>query len=321
MPAQCRVHGMIKLLFYSARRRQVRQIDLNARRTLAFGALAGLVVVSGLFAGGLKAGLMISDARPDAAAIAWKGALEQQTRELEALRALTHENLDALALRVGQMNAHVIRLDALGQRLTSMAELDDGEFDFSRAPGLGGPVDLLASDNGESNELGDVLRMMEELDGQLADRRTQLAVLEGLMLNRNLRARVQPEGRPVASGWLSSRFGRRTDPFTGKPAVHRGVDFAGRPGTEVLSAGDGVVIFAGSRYGYGRMVEINHGNGYVTRYAHNKDNLVEVGDTVRKGQAIATMGATGRATAPHLHFEVLREGRQVDPLPYIQARR
>ena len=312
---------MIKLLFYSARRRPVRQLDLHARRTLVFGLFAGLVVCSGLFAGGIKAGLMISDARPDAAAIAWKNGLQRQTRELEALRELTHENLDALALRVGQMNAHVIRLDALGQRLISMAELDDGEFDFSRAPGLGGPEDLLTSTNGESNELADVLRMMEELDGQLADRRTQLSVLEGLMLNRNLRARVQPEGRPVASGWLSSRFGRRTDPFTGKPAVHRGVDFAGRPGTEVLSAGDGVVIFAGSRYGYGRMVEINHGNGYVTRYAHNKDNLVQIGDTVRKGQTIATMGATGRATAPHLHFEVLRDGRQVDPLPYIQARR
>ncbi|MCC5868401.1 MAG: M23 family metallopeptidase [Gammaproteobacteria bacterium] len=264
---------------------------------------------------------MISDARPDAQALAWQAGLERQTHELEALRALTQENLDALALRVGQMNAHVIRLDALGQRLTAMAELDDGEFDFSRTPGLGGPEDLLMSANGQSNELGDVLRMMEELDVQLADRRTQLAILEDLMLNRNLRARVQPEGRPVASGWLSSRFGRRTDPFTGKPAVHRGVDFAGRPGTKILSAGDGVVIFAGSRYGYGRMVEINHGNGYVTRYAHNTDNLVQVGDTVRKGQAIATMGSTGRATAPHLHFEVLRDGRQVDPLPYIQARR
>lgn len=312
---------MIKLLFYSARRRQVRQIDLHARRTFIFSLLAGLVVVSGLFAAGIQAGLMISDARPDAQALAWKAGLEHQTRELEALRALTQENLDALALRVGQMNAHVIRLDALGQRLTAMAELDDGEFDFSRTPGMGGPEDLLLSANGQGNELGDVLRMMEDLDAQLTDRRTQLAVLEDLMLNRNLRARVQPEGRPVASGWLSSRFGRRTDPFTGKPAVHRGVDFAGRPGTEVLSAGDGVVIFAGSRYGYGRMVEINHGNGYVTRYAHNKDNLVQVGDTVRKGQTIATMGSTGRATAPHLHFEVLRDGRQVDPLPYIQARR
>lgn len=312
---------MIKLLFYSARRRQVRQIDLHPRRSLVFGLLGGLVVVASLFAGGIKAGMMISDARPDAAAIAWKNGLQQQTRELETLRELTRENLDALALRVAQMNAHVIRLDALGQRLTAMAELDDGEFDFSRGPGLGGPVDIPGTANGESNELAEVLRMMEELDGQLADRRTQLAVLEDLMLNRNLRARVQPEGRPVASGWLSSRFGRRTDPFTGKPALHRGVDFAGRPGTEVMSAGDGVVIFAGSRYGYGRMVEINHGNGYVTRYAHNNDNLVQVGDTVRKGQTIATMGATGRATAPHLHFEVLRDGRQVDPLPYIQARR
>jgi len=310
---------MIRLLLFS-RRRQLRQIDLHGRRAAAIAMAVGVLAVGGLFLGGVKAGMLIGEARPDAQAQAWQAALQQQSDELATLRRSALEGIDALAMRIGQMNAHVIRLDALGQRLTSMAELDDGEFDFSRPPGLGGPEELLSAEYA-SNEVADVLRMMDELELQLRDRQTQLAVLEDLMLDRNLRARVQPQGRPVASGWLSSRFGRRTDPFTGKPAMHRGVDFAGRPGTEIFSAGDGVVIFAGSRYGYGRMVEVNHGNGYVTRYAHNSENLVEVGDTVRKGQVIATMGSSGRATAPHLHFEVLRDGRQVDPLPYIQARR
>lgn len=311
---------MIKLLVFSRRHRKVRQYDLRGPKAVLLGTATALVAVGGLFFGGLSAGVHLAESRPDAGSRLWHASLEAQASELAELRRLTSENLDALTHRVGQMNAHVIRLDALGQRLTAMAELDDGEFDFSRSPGLGGPEDLLFGESA-SNELADVLRMMDELDLQLRDRQTQLGVLENLMLDRSLRARVQPEGRPVAAGWISSRFGRRTDPFTGRPAVHRGVDFSGRPGTQILSAGDGVVIFAGSRYGYGRMVEVNHGNGYVTRYAHNKENLVQVGDTVRKGQPIATMGSTGRATGTHLHFEVLLNGRQVDPMPYIQARR
>lgn len=287
---------------------------------MVLGALGGLMLLGGLFYGGLSAGVYFAESRPGSAQSFWYAQLEQQTHELQALREHTHEHLDALAHRLGQMNAHVIRLDALGQRLTGMADLEDGEFDFTRGPGLGGPEDWLGGESGR-NELADVLRMIDELEAQLQDRQAQLSVLEDLLLDRNLRARVQPEGRPVASGWVSSNFGRRTDPFTGRPAMHRGIDFAGRPGTEIFSAGDGVVIFAGSRYGFGRMIEINHGNGYVTRYAHNKENLVDVGDTVRKGELIGLMGSTGRATGTHLHFEVLLNGRQVDPLPYIQGRR
>lgn len=311
---------MIRLLVFSRRDRRLHQYDLGGRRTVVFGALGGLMLLAGLFYAGLTAGVHIAETRPGSAQSVWQAQLEQQAHELQALREHTHEHLDALAHRLGQMNAHVIRLDALGQRLTGMADLEDGEFDFTRGPGLGGPEDWLTGESGR-NELADVLRMIDELEAQLQDRQTQLSVLEDLLLDRNLRARVQPEGRPVASGWISSRFGRRTDPFTGRPAMHRGIDFAGRPGTEIVSAGDGVVIFAGSRYGFGRMIEINHGNGYVTRYAHNKENLVDVGDTVRKGEVIGLMGSTGRATGTHLHFEVLLNGRQVDPLPYIQARR
>jgi len=132
-----------------------------------------------------------------------------------------------------------------------------------------------------------------------------------------LRDEVHPEGRPVHSGYISSMFGNRTDPFTGRAAFHKGVDFAGREGSEVVAVASGVVIWSGDRYGYGQMVEINHGNGYVTRYAHNSDNLVAVGDTVKRGEVIAVMGSTGRATGPNLHFEVLHNGRVVNPLSYV----
>jgi murein DD-endopeptidase MepM/ murein hydrolase activator NlpD len=137
-------------------------------------------------------------------------------------------------------------------------------------------------------------------------------------LNRKLRDEVRPEGRPVTAGYVSSHFGSRTDPFTGRRAFHKGVDFAGREGAEVVAVASGVVIWSGERYGYGQLVEVNHGNGYVTRYAHNVDNLVAVGDTVRRGQVIARMGGTGRATGPNLHFEVLLNDKPVDPLTYVQ---
>jgi murein DD-endopeptidase MepM/ murein hydrolase activator NlpD len=144
-----------------------------------------------------------------------------------------------------------------------------------------------------------------------------LTVLDSLLMDRSRRERVMPSGRPVGSGWLSSKFGKRTDPFTGKQEHHDGVDFAGKEGSDVVAVGDGVVSWAGKRSGYGNMVEITHGDGYVTRYGHNKEPLVEVGETVKKGQLIASMGSTGRSTGPHVHFEVLLNGKTVNPGKYI----
>ena len=241
--------------------------------------------------------------------------LSQQQSIVDTTRRALQQNLDALALRLGQMNAHVVRLDALGTRLTQMAGLKDGEFDFTTAPSLGGPEEPLADT--EFTKITGVVGALDVLDEQLADRNRQLTVLEDLLLNSKLRDEVHPEGRPVTQGYISSRFGSRTDPFTGRRAFHKGVDFAGREGAEVVAVASGVVIWSGQRYGYGELVEINHGNGYVTRYAHNVDNLVAVGDTVRRGQVIARMGDTGRATGPNLHFEVLLNDAPVDPLTYI----
>jgi murein DD-endopeptidase MepM/ murein hydrolase activator NlpD len=199
-----------------------------------------------------------------------------------------------------------------------MAEIEDGEFDFDSAPALGGPEEPVAS--GSNVAIPDVVEAMASLDSQLNNREAQLWVLESVLMNENLQERVYPQGRPVSSGWISSYFGKRTDPFTGKPANHTGVDFAGKMGQEIAAVADGVVTWSGDRYGYGVMIEINHGNGYSTRYAHNSENLVNVGDEVKKGQSVALMGETGRATGPNLHFEVLKNGHRVNPVNFIRDR-
>lgn len=244
--------------------------------------------------------------------------LKLQQEDIQAIRNEKEDTLDALALRIAQMNARVIRLDALGRRLTDMAEIEDGEFDFDSAPAQGGPEEPVAT--GSNVAIPDVVEAMSTLDGELNDHEAQLWVLESVLMNENLQDRVYPQGRPVTSGWISSYFGKRTDPFTGKPANHTGIDFAGKMGQEITAVADGVVTWSGDRYGYGVLVEINHGNGYHTRYAHNSENLVQVGDEVKKGQAVALMGETGRATGPNLHFEVLRNGSRVNPVNFIRDR-
>jgi murein DD-endopeptidase MepM/ murein hydrolase activator NlpD len=247
----------------------------------------------------------------------WSADLVKQQTQIEAVRRSLQEKVNALAMRVGQMNANVIRLDALGKRLTRMANLDDGEFDFGNPPSLGGAE---AAD-GQPAQIPNLTAMVDDLQNQLSSREQQLGVLENLILSRELNKQVYPEGRPVQAGWISSYFGRRADPFTGYSVVHKGLDFAGPEGTKVSSVAAGLVTFAGERSGFGQMVEINHGNGLATRYCHNEKLLVKQGDMVRKGQEVSLMGSTGHSTGPHLHFEVLRNGAQVDPLRFIGEER
>jgi murein DD-endopeptidase MepM/ murein hydrolase activator NlpD len=243
--------------------------------------------------------------------------LHDARQNIATIRQGNEDTLDAMAIRIAQMNARMIRLDALGRRLTEMADLEDGEFNFSTPPALGGPEEPVTT--GSNIAVPEVVEAMQNLDTQLDDREAQLGVLESVIANQILKDRVYPQGRPVNSGWISSYFGKRTDPFTGKPANHTGIDFAGKEGADVQAVADGVVTWASKRYGYGLMVEINHGNGYATRYAHNSENLVAVGEEVKKGQTVARMGDTGRATGPNLHFEVLQNGRRVNPVNFIRA--
>ena len=307
----------MQLIILSKERGHLGQVRLDSARAWLGVSSVALLICAAVFYGGFKAAAVFGISNPQAQVEGWRAELAQQQSLVDTTRRALQQNLDALALRLGQMNAHVVRLDALGARLTQMAGLKDGEFDFTTAPSLGGPEEPLADT--EFTKISGVIGALDVLDEQLADRKQQLTVLEDLLLNSKLRGEVRPEGRPVTQGYISSVFGSRTDPFTGRRAFHKGVDFAGREGAEVVAVASGVVIWSGQRYGYGELVEINHGNGYVTRYAHNADNLVAVGDTVRRGQVIARMGDTGRATGPNLHFEVLLNDKPVDPVTYIKA--
>lgn len=292
-----------------------RRINLRQPATLVMAAIVVMSLFGSLTYGGYRLAEARLSERPSKEVSALRSEVEQQQQQLQQLRDSTHENLNAFSVRLGQLNAHVIRLDALGDRLTRMASLDEGEFNFDSQPAIGGP-DVGAAIEGET--LPELLGSMNEMQQRLEDREQQLAVLENLMMNRNLQGQVMPAGRPIKKGWLSSYFGVRTDPFTGKRARHYGLDFAGSEGSEVVAVAAGVVTYSGSRYGYGNMVEINHGNGFVTRYAHNKEILVQAGDVVKKGQTISLMGSSGRSTGPHVHFEVLQNGRVVNPLQYIR---
>ena len=244
--------------------------------------------------------------------------LDRQAEELAELRGDAQRTLQAMTLSLAEIQARMTRLDALGEHLTAMADLQDGEFDFSQPPALGGPIGTEFTGDFDSFDLSTALA---RLDRQLSDREQQLAVLESLLSNRNLDEQAWISGRPVEKGWISSPYGMRTDPFTGKPAMHDGVDVAGKEGANVIAVAGGVVTYTGERSGYGHMVEISHGDGFVTRYAHNKQNLVEPGDVVRKGEPVALMGTTGRATGAHVHFEVYKHGRPVDPSSYIRRTR
>lgn len=206
------------------------------------------------------------------------------------------------------------RLDALGQHLTTMADLEEGEFDFSQPPALGGPLSSAFSGDFSSLEFDSELGRFES---RLDNREQQLEMLESLLTNSKWQEQASLSGSPVKSGYISSRYGWRTDPITGKRSMHTGLDFAGKAGSEVVTVASGVVTWTGKDGAYGNIVEVSHGDDYVTRYAHNKEILVKTGDVVRKGDTIALMGASGRATGNHVHYEVYKNGRSVDPSSYV----
>ncbi|NNJ97123.1 MAG: M23 family metallopeptidase [Gammaproteobacteria bacterium] len=244
--------------------------------------------------------------------------LEQKIAVEKVLIAETRMNaqsdLDALAAHIGQMQANVTRLNALGQRLVTIAKLDSDEFDFESKPAYGGPSEP------ENTASIDINTVLSDLNEQLLSRQQQLSLLEDVIMRSELMREARPTGRPISKGWISSYYGKRTDPFSGKLEMHKGMDFAGKKGSDVIAVASGVVTWSGARYGYGNLVEINHGNGYVTRYGHNEEILVKAGDSVVRGQTISKMGSTGRSTGPHVHYEVLLKDRQVDPIRFVQSK-
>lgn len=305
----------MNIIVFSRQQGRARQFDLRSPLFLGVSLTVLVLVLGAVFAAGSWIGAHWAEAQPGRQLERWGAELATQRQDLEAARQLLQQKVDALAMRVGQMNAHVIRLDALGKRLTDMAGIKKGEFDFENTPPIGG-VDVSAA-TGQPASVPLLTDMLDRLSDQLSDRERQLGALENLIQTRELRRVVYPQGRPVTGGFISSFFGNRVDPFTGYTSFHPGVDFAGEEGAEVVSVATGIVTWAGEHMGYGNLVEINHGNGLVTRYGHNSKVLVKAGETVQKGQVLALVGSTGHSTGPHVHFEVLRDGTAVDPMAFI----
>lgn len=246
----------------------------------------------------------------------WHETLQDQRKQLAELERDAREQVDAMTLRLGEMQGRLLRLDALGQRFVENGAVAADEFNFGEAPAVGGPEDDTVE--AQSFTTPQLTQMINQLDQRIRDREHQLRLLDNLISSRRLEDERYVEGRPITWGWLSSQFGYRTDPFSGKRTWHNGVDLAGKDGSDIISVAAGVVTFAGDRHGYGNLVEIDHGDGLVTRYAHAKTVDVEVGQVVQKGHVIATMGSTGRSTGPHVHFEVLQDGKARNPVTYIQ---
>jgi len=282
---------------------------------LVLSVLFGAAGVLGYYLGDSEVGVA---RQPVGEGTHWLLALNEQKQDLAQMRDEAQNHLNALAVRMGQMQAQMLRVEALGQHVAQKAKLGGSEFDFDQLPAQGGPADT--ADTEPLSSL-DIMKALDELALQIDDRQRQLEVMEQLVSQRELKQAVSPTGRPIGEGWLSSYYGKRTDPFSGRQEMHKGMDFAGKMGSDVLATAAGVVTWAGKRYGYGQLVEINHGNDLVTRYGHAQEILVKVGERVEPGQKIALMGSSGRSTGPHVHYEVLKNGKQVNPTKYVRASR
>jgi len=282
----------------------------------------GLAVVATTFFGAVIAAVValavqFKSEQVDAEVVsAWRAKLAAQREEVRTLERKSQAQSVAVGRQLAQMQARLLRMEAIGAHMASVAELPEGEFDFTTPPAQGGPIE-----GGQTtlawHELGAEL---SELSNQIKRREVELNILDEVLVNEEVSATSRVRGRPVKWGWISSQYGQRVDPITGKTAWHSGVDFAGRDGSDVIAVASGVVTFAGDRYGYGKMVEISHANGYVTRYAHHKSLTVEAGEIIKQGETVGTMGSSGRSTGPHVHFEVLKNGRSVDPAKYVTSR-
>jgi len=239
-----------------------------------------------------------------------------QAEQSRQTQSYLRESLNTMAARLGEMQAKLLRLDTLGERLSKLAGFNPKEFMFDQAPARGGPA--LAGQTQEMS-MSDLVHQLEQLAQQLDDRSDKLGVLESRLTLVHAKKQLLPTQLPVTTGWFSSNFGWRIDPFTGLNAFHEGMDFMAPEGEAIHAAAGGVVVYAGTHPQYGNMIEIDHGNGLITRYAHASKLIAKVGDVVLRGQKIAEVGSTGRSTGTHLHFEVRQWGAPQNPARFLQV--
>jgi murein DD-endopeptidase MepM/ murein hydrolase activator NlpD len=265
---------------------------------------------------GLSAGYLIFNKAPtvNSDILKIQSVVDQKETELYEFKSNVNRELDALSIQIGGLYAQSLRINALGSRVSEVANLDASEFDFSLEPGIGGAdLELM----GKENTSDDLFQQLYSIKSNFEHQEQQLSMLNQLLDEKNSDEKVKPSGKPIRKGWMSSKYGSRVDPFTGQQAFHSGLDFSGKIGSVIQSLADGVVIWAGKRGNYGNLVEVDHGSGYITRYAHLSKINVSVGDKVIKQQEIGIMGKTGRATSEHLHFEILKNGKKLNPWAFV----
>ena len=308
----------MKIILISNKIDKVRTLSLNSWAKCALSILLlGIPVTAGTMLG-----IKIADGRWellfDNSIAQMQNEIVLQREDVDAGRQQLDNSLSGMTLKLAKMRSRLVRLDALGEQLTQIASLEDGEFDFSSTPGLGGPIQAPLIEIANQAEIQEkVSTMFAKLDDSISSRESQLQILQSMLSDKKLKSERMVAGRPIKKGWLSSEYGMRIDPFHGKQQWHAGIDFAGRDGDDVIAVASGIVTWSGDRNGYGQMVEISHSDGYITRYAHNQENVAKLGAIVQKGDVIAQMGSSGRSTGPHVHFEVFKNGRTVDPASYI----
>ena len=300
-------------------RKLPKTFDLTNRR-LRLKLLSGLALAV-LSCVGMGAALALTIASPHERAVAQiqrlQKQVQQQNGQLGSVKQDAQRGLDALAIKLGQLQAQSTRLNALGERLAEVGKLDTAEFNFDQSPAVGGVEDI----SGSAYALPPALdRSIDQLSAQFDTQQAQLSALQSLLLDAKIESNLKPTGMPV-QGYISSYFGTRADPFDGRSARHTGIDIATPFGTPVHVVAEGMVTFAGVRSGYGNVVEVDHGNGYMTRYAHNSALLVHPGEHVQVGDIIAKAGSTGRSTGSHVHFEVWYDGRVINPLAFARNHR
>ncbi|MBI2312753.1 MAG: M23 family metallopeptidase [Betaproteobacteria bacterium] len=277
--------------------------------------LTGLVLIV-LVAAAVLNYLVLRHAAESKSPLLQSVLLTLQEREQERTQSYLRENLNAMAVRLGQMQAQLLRLDSLGERLAKLSGLKPQDFLFDRIPGQGGAASALLPSQDLS--LGEFNRRIEDLNRLMNDRTDKLGVLESYVMQDRLTKKMLPSVLPIVGGAYSSNYGWRIDPFTGSNAFHEGVDFMAETGTAIVAAAGGVVVYSDYHPEYGNMLEIDHGNGLITRYAHGSKRIAKVGDVVLRGQKIGEVGSTGRSTGSHLHFEVRNNGTPLNPGRFLQ---
>lgn len=286
---------------------------VKAKLILAVGAVSLLLLAFGTLIGSFFFG---SSDQSQEKIGELQALVDLRQQELMAHKDSVQNDIDSMTLQIGKLMAHSTRLNALGSRLTEVADINQDEFNLDVDPGVGGSeLDL----TGEINTPQSLYENLFNLEDSFSKQQEHFDILAKLLNEQEIQQNSTPHIMPLAKGWISSYYGKRIDPFTGQQANHPGMDYSGAYKSNILAAADGVVVWAGKRSSYGNMVEIDHGNGFMTRYAHAESINVELGQKVSAGEIIAIMGKTGRATSEHLHFEILKNGHKVNPLPFVNS--